>query len=159
VGDLVFGYGSLLHAAGAVPCTLPGHRRVWGVAMDNAVAIPGYKRYRDAHGDYPDVCVAFVDLEPDPRAVVEGVLLPAPELAALDARERNYVRADVTGLVGGAPDVRVWVYVGREDSRERLRAARAAGRAVVQRAYVEAVALEPDGLPVLDLERVNLPSG
>jgi hypothetical protein len=158
VADHVFGYGSLVHADGAIPATLRGHRRVWGVAMDNAEAIPGYKRYRDPRdGSYPDVCVAFVDLEPDPRGVVEGALLPAPDLAALDARERNYARADVTDLVEGAPGGRVWAYVGREDSRERLMAARAAGRAVVQAAYARAVGLPHDGLPALDLVRVELP--
>ena len=158
MADHVFAYGSLVRAGEAVPCTLRGYRRVWGVAMDNAQAIPGYKRYRDRSGAYPDVCVAFVDLEADPRAVVEGVVLPTPDLQALDARERNYARLDVTAHVDGAPDGRVWAYVGREDSRERLRVARAAGRAVIQRAYADAVGLEPD-LPVLDLLRVDLPSG
>ncbi|MEA2293858.1 MAG: hypothetical protein QOE86_1497 [Solirubrobacteraceae bacterium] len=170
-GDHVFGYGSLAAQPGAVPCVLHDHRRHWGVAMDNAQAIPGYKRYRDRDG-YPDVCVAFLDLEPAAGTVVHGICLPAVDLAALDARERNYVRVDVTELVDGGSPGRVWAYAGRDDSRERLRRARAAGRAVVARAYAQAVerafadlgllaayraSTVPHGLPVLDLERVELP--
>jgi hypothetical protein len=160
VPDLVFGYGSLVAVPGAVHAVLRGHRRCWGVAMDNARRIPGYKRYRTPEGTYPDVCVAFLDLEPAPSATVDGVCLSVPDLDTLDARERNYTRVDVTDLVQGAPAGRVWAYLGRDDSRERLRVARAAGRAVVQRAYEREVAhldAVPHGLPVLDLVRVDLP--
>jgi hypothetical protein len=160
VADHVFGYGSLAgEADDAVPCRLRGWRREWGVAMDNAVAIPGYKRYRDGEGRFPDVCVAFLDVQPAAGAAVDGVCLAAADLGALDDRERNYARVEVTDAVEGAPPGRVWVYAGRPDSRERLRAARAAGRAVVVRGYADRVArfAVPHDLPVLDLQRVDLP--
>ena len=99
--DYVFGYGSLawdprrpIHQA-----ELRGTRRVWGVAMDNTRDIPGYKHYRCRRdGSRPEVCVAFLDLEPAPGEAVNGICLAVtPErLAELDERERNYVRVDVT---------------------------------------------------------------
>lgn len=174
----VFGYGSLSAEAGARPAWLRGHRRVWGVAMDNAVTIPGYKVYRDADGSRPDVCVAFLDLEraDDDADQVNGVLLSADatRLAQLDARERNYARVEVTAAIVDPPG-RVWAYVGRADARERLRAARAAGRAVVHEQYARDVeagfaALGPEalaayrastvasGLPSRSLRRVPVPA-
>jgi hypothetical protein len=167
----VFGYGSLVAGAG-VPARLREHRRVWGVAMDNTVDLPGYKLYLDRDGGRPAVCVAFLDVEPAPRATADGLCVPvdAAALEALDLRERNYERVDVTGLVdAGEPLGRVWTYRGRADSRARLRAARAEGRAVIARDYLtaveagfraalgEAAAISPDGLPVRDLRRVDLP--
>jgi len=64
---------------------------------------------------------------------VEGVLLdvPAAELAALDARERNYVRGAVE-LEGGE---RAWTYLGTAEGRARA----GAQPVVVQRAYLDAV--------------------
>lgn len=115
----VFAYGSLV-AAGGRAATLPGHRRTWGVAMDNAVALPGYKRYRDpGTGAFPDVRVAFLDVAEDAWAQVDGVLLSveAAALAALDARERNYDRVAVE-LAGG---LRAWCYVGSAAGRARAR--------------------------------------
>lgn len=152
----VFAYGSLAAHAQARPATLPGLRRTWGVAMDNSVAIPGYKVYEDPQsGARPPVCVAFLDVEDDPRARLRGALVPVgPEtLAALDVRERNYTRAAIrTG---------VWIYRGREEARRRARAALAAGRLVVQRQYLEAVTaalgeVEPPPCPVVDLRRRDL---
>src|SRR3954468_18638743 len=100
MADHVLAYGSLADdvAAGAPPAVLHAHRRVWGVAMDNTRTIPGYKLYRCPDGGRPDVCVAFLDLEPDPHGRVDGVLLQADDavLAALDQRERQYRRVDVT---------------------------------------------------------------
>jgi hypothetical protein len=61
----VFGYGSLAAWAGRgeALAELAGARRVWGVAMDNRVEIPGYKVYVDpADGSRPPVHVAFLDL-------------------------------------------------------------------------------------------------
>ena len=178
-GPFVFGYGSLAaeHRRCAV-VRLRGWRRAWGVAMDNTVDIPGYKSYRlRADGSRPAVYVAFVDIEPDPGAVVTGVCMPVGEddLAALDRRERNYDRVDVSGAIDGAPG-RVWAYVGSEAGRERLRAGRRAGTAVISRDYLDAVlaglaAVAPDpvealrrspaelGLAVLDLERVEIAAG
>jgi cation transport regulator ChaC len=154
--EYVFGYGSLawegccpLHQA-----ELRGTRRVWGVAMDNTEDIPGYKHYRRRRdGSRPEVCVAFLDLEPADGSVNGVCLGVTPErLALLDERERQYV--------------------GRVESRARLRRARARSRAVVSREYREHVlrgfaalgrdalaafrrSTELDGLPVLDLVRVD----
>ena len=173
----MFGYGSLawdgrrpVHQA-----ELRGTRRVWGVAMDNTEDIPGYKHYRCRRsGSRPEVCVAFLDLEPAPEEAVNGVCLEVTSggLAALDRRERNYVRVDVTDRLWPRPPGRVWAYVGRAESRARLRRARARSRAVVSREYREHVlrgfaalgrdalarfwrSSELGGLPVVDLVRVD----
>jgi len=174
--EYVFGYGSLawdgrcpLHQA-----ELRDTRRVWGVAMDNTEDIPGYKHYRCRDGSRPEVCVAFLDLEPAEGEAVNGICLAAtPErLAALDRRERNYVRVEVTESLDPRPPGRTWAYVGRPESRARLRRARARSRAVVSREYREHVlrgfaalgrdalaafrrSTEPGGLPELDLVRVD----
>lgn len=177
MAEHVFGYGSLVAAAGAVECELRGHRRLWGVAMDNAVTLPGYKLYLEPGGGRPDVCVAFLDVEPDgTAAAVNGTCLPvdAAALAALDRRERNYLRVDVTDALDGAPPGRVWTYTGHPEARDRLAQARALGRAVVARSYAHDVergfaalgahALAryrattlPHGLPEHELLRRDLP--
>ena len=123
--EFVFGYGSLAALGdGVAPsrtpraegfvCDLRGYRRQWGVAMDNSRDLPGYKHYTDAVGRRPPVFVCFLDIEPDPRTVVNGLCIPVDRgrLAVLDDRERNYERRDISALVdaGGA---RVWTYVGR----------------------------------------------
>jgi hypothetical protein len=172
----VFGYGSLVAAAPRV-ATLHGFRRVWGVAMDNRVAVPGYKVYELPDGTRPPVDVAFLDLEPVGGAAVDGGVLAvdAVALAALDARERQYRRIDVTAAVDPAPGAPVWAFVGREPGRARVARGRAGGDEVVlQRAYVELVeaafaslgperleryraSTEPPPFPVLELARVDLP--
>ena len=145
----VFGYGSLV-VPGAEPFVLEGWRRVWGVAMDNRVAIPGYKVYEDpATGERPAVFVAFLDLVPDPRGATAGTLLDAPDLAALDRRERNYRR---TALRDG-----VVAYLGTPDARRRLSAAVAEGTAVITREYLRRVSWPgAPPLPVCDLRRIDL---
>jgi hypothetical protein len=175
--EYVFAYGSLAwEGRGRVhQAELRGTRRVWGVAMDNTEDVPGYKHYRCRRdGSRPEVCVAFLDLEPADGEAVNGVCLEAtPErLAAWDPRERNYVREDVTERLSPRPPGRAWAYVGRAESRARLRRARARSRAVVSREYREHVlrgfaALGRDalgrfwgsthlcGLPVVDLVRVD----
>jgi hypothetical protein len=144
--------------------------------MDNTVDRPGYKFFRDPRdGSRPAVFVAFADLEPAPGGEVNGVCVPVASgaLGALDARERNYERVDVSDLVPDPPG-RVWAYLGSPAGRERLARGVAAGRAVVVRGYVEGVqagfrSLGPaehaafvsstdfGGLPVVALERVDLP--
>jgi hypothetical protein len=167
MADHVFAYGSLADDLGirARAATLYAHRRVWGVAMDNSRTIPGYKVFRLPDGVRPDVCVAFLDLEPHAGAAVDGVLIPvtSQDLEALDRRERQYHRMDVTDTVADAPPGRVYAYLGREESRERLRRARRAGRAVVAAGYARAVArfaatTVPHGLPEWELVRVDLPA-
>jgi gamma-glutamylcyclotransferase (GGCT)/AIG2-like uncharacterized protein YtfP len=173
VNAYVFGYGSLVaEGEGCHIAVLRGHRRVWGVAMDNRVDLPGYKLYRRrSDGSRPPVYVAFLDIEPDRGAAVTGTCIPVdePRLAALDDRERNYTRVDVTELVAGARGS-VWAYVGSAAGRARLREGVAARRAVVSRDYRDGVlaalaAIAPDEAaavqrspPVLDLERVEVPA-
>jgi hypothetical protein len=169
----VFGYGSLVREGSGVLATLPGHRRVWGVATDNVRMIPGYKMYLNrSDRSRPDVYVAFVDLKPDPSHSVAGLVRPVtePELAQLDRRERNYDRVEVTDLIEGDFGGPVWTYRGSPEGRARLRRGRAEGRAVVSQAYLEKVhaGLLPLGggeyerfladsdLPVWDLDRVDL---
>lgn len=178
--DWVFGYASLVadHAGdGAVAATLSGYRRIWGVAADNTQTIPGYKMYISrADGSRPAVFVAFLDLESDDEAAVNGLARPvdAAQLAALDLRERNYDRIEVTEAVRGIDDGplrvdgRVWAYMGSAGGRARLREGVAVGTAVVSRDYLQKVraALSPlpdadplpDGLPVWDLDPVPLPA-
>jgi hypothetical protein len=172
----VFGYASLVALPGTRPATLRGHRRVWGVAMDNSVAVPGYKVYESPTGGRPACAVAFLDLEADAGTDVDGALVAVDDagLAALDARERQYRRVAVA--VDPAPDGGpVWTYVGRGPGRARVAAGRAGDAAVViQRAYAELVerafAARGDGalaryrastesppFPVVELARVDLP--
>jgi dephospho-CoA kinase len=161
--EWVFGYGSLAsveHSGHSRRAVLHGGRLSWGVAMDNAVAIPGYKVWEDAAtGERPDVRVAFLALElvaDRSGGDVPGVLVPARDLAALDARERNYERVDVTERVEPSPSPagRVWAYVGHAAARERVHR----GPVVVARSYlalVPASAPSPS-MPVADLVRVDL---
>jgi hypothetical protein len=168
---LVFGYGSLVDGP-VLPAVLPGWRRTWGIAMDNAVDLPGYKHYEvPGTGERPAVIVAFLDVapDPDPAAEVPGVVFEASddELRALDRRERNYAGVDVETSEGPAV-----VFTGLPESRARVARGVAEGRCVVQRAYLEGVragfeALEPGGAarfddttgalpgPVVDLVRVD----
>ncbi len=168
----VFGYGSLVaEGEGCHVATLRGYRRTWGVAMDNAVDLPGYKHYLlRSDGSRPAVHVAFLDVVADPACSVTGICLPVDRrrLAELDARERNYSRVDVTALVDQAHGT-VWSYVGSEDGVTRFLEGVAAGRAVVSRDYFDGVAAalraiapgEEDALcespPLLDLERIQNP--
>jgi dephospho-CoA kinase len=173
----IFGYGSLVTAPAAVRAVLRDHRRVWGVAMDNTVEVPGYKVYALPDWTRPRLAVAFLDLEEARGADVEGALLAvdAVQLAALDARERQYERIDVTALVDPAPDGTVWAYLGRTPGRARVAAGRAGtAKVAIQRSYVELVetafaawgedalarfraSTEPPPFPVLDLTRIDLP--
>jgi cation transport regulator ChaC len=169
----VFGYASLVHdhaGGGAVPAVLEGWRRTWGVATDNTRSIPGYKMYLDRRdGSRPAVYVAFLDVERDPGGRVRGLATPVDEerLAELDVRERNYDRTDVSGQVRGVEGT-AWTYVGSAEGRARLRQGTEAGAAVISRDYLEKVrrgfgGLDeadplPEGLPVWDLDRVDLPA-
>lgn len=158
--DWVFAYGSLLGGP-RHPALLTGRRRAWTVAMDNRVALPGYKVYEDRSGRRPPVLVAFLDLVVDASAFVEGGLLrvDADMLGALDRRERQYRRVEVTDRVEGLPPrARVWTYVGRAHSR--LRVHRAGAPIVVHDAYARAAAAAgapPPPFPVRPLRPVDLP--
>ena len=150
----VFGYGSLLARgavpAGAVPCALRGHRRHWGVAMDNRLDLPGYKHYLAPDGSRPEIFVAFLDLRPDPGASVDGLAIPVADeaLPALDARERNYERVEIEPPAAVAGPV--YTYRGSAAGRERLREGLATGTARISRAYADAIRA---GYAALGLER------
>jgi hypothetical protein len=175
----VFGYGSLVAVAGTRPAVLREHRRTWGVAMDNRVAVPGYKVYELPDGARPAAAIAFLDVEPAAGIAVNGCLLPvdAEALATLDARERQYRRIDVTAAIDPPPapaDGPVWTYAGRPEGRARVAAGRAGTTTVlIQRAYVDLVeaafaalgadelahyraSTEPPPFPVTELARVDL---
>jgi cation transport regulator ChaC len=174
----VFGYGSLVDAhPQQIECHLEGHRRSWTVAMDNRVDLPRYKYFVDpATGSRPAVCVTFLNIEPDPGGAVNGIAFPATDaaIAALDERERNYARCDVTSMLREDVGETVYAFVGRPDARERFVRASDQGRAVVSEAYLGGVldgfarlgelALEAFGrstdappCPVVALQRVDLP--
>jgi dephospho-CoA kinase len=184
---MVFGYGSLVATPGFIPsreshergyvCDLVGYRRRWDVAMDNSATIPGYKYFADrATGERPAVYVAFLDVAPCDRSAVNGLAFPvtADELAALDRRERNYERAEVTEAISPRPDARVWAFVGSAEARERFEAGARAGTAVVSAEYLRGVeqgferlgpeeatrfaaSTDPPACRELDLIRVDLP--
>ena len=167
--QFIFGYGSLAAFAMGLPARLEGHRRTWGVAMDNRITIPGYKYYRRPDDNSrPAVFVAFLDIVADADAATSGALLSVDDaaLSSLDRRERNYERVEVTGAIRDPPGT-VWAYRGTGDGRERLRIGRLAGSAVIARSYLEHVRrgfdaleidadIDPHPLPVVDLERVDL---
>ena len=175
----VFGYGSLLpRLAPGIPCVLHEYRRGWDVAMKNRVTVPGYKYYADpATGERPDVFVAFLNIRPEPGSRVSGVAFEVDprEFPALDRRERNYARRDVTELIEGEVPGRVWAYVGTPAARRRLARGVAAGTAVVSREYLDAVraglhsndpgvleefeaTTDPLDLPVRELRRIDVPA-
>jgi hypothetical protein len=173
----VFGYASLVAAPTVARAVLRGHRRVWGVAMDNALELSGYKVYALPDGTRPPLAIAFLDLEEADDAEVEGALLAvdAAGLAAFDARERQYERLDVTARIEPALDGPVWTYVGRAPGRARVAAGRAHTAPIaIQRSYLELVeaafaslgedalaryraSTEPPPFPVCDLTRIDLP--
>ena len=175
--DWLFAYGSLLPAGhavlpeGAVATDLHGWRRSWSVAMDNSVDLPGYKHYVAPDGHRPDLMVCYLDIDERPEAVVNGVALEvgADELPALDARERNYQRRDVSGQLSVRLDGRVWAYVGRRAGRARAERGRREQRLAIASSYLERVLAgfdalrqrrrfealtEPAGVPVADLSLV-----
>jgi cation transport regulator ChaC len=151
----VFAYGSLVHpdqlralaaehglAGEARLAILEGYRRAWDVAMDNRLDLPGYKFYRDAQtGERPPLRVTFLNIEPASGAWVNGVVLPVSPrvLDALDRRERNYRRVDVTAHLELSLPGTVWAYSAREEALARYRRGLEADTAVIARAYLETV--------------------
>jgi gamma-glutamylcyclotransferase (GGCT)/AIG2-like uncharacterized protein YtfP len=129
--------------------------------MDNTRDLPGYKHYLDPEtGERPAIYVAYLDLAPDPKSCVRGVVFPvdAPTLEALDQRERNYERREVT--VEPSPEGRVWAYFGTAAARERFERGRAQGTAVVDRDYYERVksgSIERPPVPIRPLTRIDAP--
>lgn len=152
----VFGYGSLVELANLqaflgrrlepdayAAAELRDYRRVWNVAMDNRVVIPGYAKVFEEPGSgrRPDVRVTFLNVEPYPGSAVNGIVfrVDADELERIDRREWNYDLVDVTGFVATALPGRVLTSVAKPEAVARYERGRAEGKAVVQRAYHEGV--------------------
>lgn len=154
--DYVFGYASLVafEDAGALPGRLRGFRRYWGVAMNNWEGGKGVKHWLDREtGERPRIRVAYLDIYEQAGLAVNGLALPvdAERLVALDRREVNYERVEVTEAFEGAASGRVFTYIGLDAACERCRQGTAAGDVFVSRDYAAAVrrafeCLGPDAL-------------
>jgi hypothetical protein len=160
--QFVFGYGSLTSELAGAAVVLRGYRRIWGVAMENARDLPGYKHYRlRSDGSRPDVFVAFVDLRAQRGGSVRGrcVAVDDAALEILDRRERNYRRVDVTADVDPPPAGTVWAYLGSAPARKRFRAGRRSGSTVVSRDYLQLVRAGIAALGLGELEEFERSSG
>jgi hypothetical protein len=148
----VFGYASLvgmrepLLAEGVEHAPrlgrLRGYRRRWGAAMNNWEGGDAVKHFLDREtGERPHIRVAYLDIEPSEGKTVNGLAIPvdATRLAALDAREVNYSRLDVSSAFEPAVPQRVFAYIGTEEARERCRQGGADGNVVVSRDYATGV--------------------
>lgn len=145
----VFGYGSLvavdvgepgIDGAAARPGTLKNWRRGWNVAMDNASAESDTKHFLDPDtGQRPDIYVAWLNVYQRTGAHVNGVFLPttAAALAALDLRERNYRRVEVSEGASLATHLPIWTYTGLAAGVERFRVGLATGALFVSSDYHE----------------------
>lgn len=184
----VFGYASLvaLRDPVAVEGTelpplggrLRGFRRSWGVAMDNWDAVNDHKHFVDPESrERPALRVAYLDVDPQEGATVNGLALPVDEarLAELDAREVNYDRIEVSdgfepadAAAGRSNDAAtfdatapVYTYRGSAAARERRRRGAEEGNACISAEYAALVcdsfaALGPDALA--EYERTTDPS-
>lgn len=163
MSDFVFGYASLVgfDEPAALPGRLNGFRRFWGAAMDNWDAVNDPKHFVDPEtGERPRIRVAYLDIYEQEGSSVNGLALPVDEarLAALDEREVNYERVDVSGAFeasGGERNDRhgaVFTYTGTEAARERCRAGIAESNICVSAGYVAALrsAFERLGTGALD---------
>jgi hypothetical protein len=164
----VFAYGSLAELRDPlvidgkeldpVPGRLIGFRRLWGVAMNNWEEYPARKHFVDPESSQaPPVRVAFLDVEEEPGATVNGLAIPvdAERLAALDLRERRYDRRDVSAAFEPALPHQVFLYTGRRDARERARLDFSEAPIVISDEYLARVrrafeALGPDALAEYD---------
>lgn len=148
----VFGYGSLVAMRDPVrvggvllepaPGRLRGFRRAWGVAMDNRAAAPASKHYVEvASGETPSVRVAFLDLEECDGEAVRGLAVPADaeRLAALDVREANYTRVDVSAWFEPQLALPVFTYRGTPAARARCRVPPTDPELCVSAGYLEEV--------------------
>jgi dephospho-CoA kinase len=158
--DYVFGYASLvgLADAEAAPGRLRGYRRFWGAAMNNWEGGDGVKHWLDREtGERPHIRVAYLDVKPGDGGLVNGIAIPAgaARLAALDAREVNYRRVEVTAAFEGPAPGRVFTYVGLDAARERCSEGAREGNVFVSSAYFASVRrafdlLAPDALAEFD---------
>ena len=142
--DYVFGYASLvaLEDADALPGRLRGFRRRWGVAMNNWEGGEEVKHWLDREtGERPHIRVAYLDIYEQADSAVNGLALPVDRerLRALDARELNYERVEVTDAFEPAVDGRVFTYVGLDAARERCRRGAEDGDICVSAEYIGGV--------------------
>jgi hypothetical protein len=148
----VFAYGSLAELRDSlrlgdeelrpVPGRLSGFRRFWGVAMNNWEEAPSRKHFVDPETRQPPrVRVAFLDIEEEAGAAVNGLAIPVDteRLAALDLRERRYTRRDVSAEFDSALPHTLYAFLGREDARERTRPDYSDEPIVVSEEYLERV--------------------
>ena len=180
----VFGYGSLV-APASLARTIGRTVRLGDDAFEAALA--GYGRRWNygtmVEGESIDEpgrtwTVVALGLEASSSESVNGLIARVDEgdLAALDRRERNYDRVDVTDLITvvGHAVSSVVTYVPRPDPVERFEAARAAGSAAISKRYWDLVdgafaalgtsqrdryhATTPDaGIPVVELHERFVP--
>jgi cation transport regulator ChaC len=152
----VFAYGSLMDAESAsvtlgrlpvlTQARLMGYRTAWNVA---AQINEGSHTDRTAHyadGGIYNGLIVPIGLERGDAYTTSGMLLEvtSAELLALDAREINYDRSEVTEQVewleGNAPNEPyiVYAYVPKPTSVEMLhRAADSGTKVVVMRSYID----------------------
>ena len=187
----VFGYGSLVDIDQLARfvgreikshewtiCRLRGYRRLWNIAMDNIVDLPGYKYYIDAKTRVrPRIFVTFLNIQPCENRAINGIAfrISAEELHMLDIRERNYDRIGVDGMLDRELPAPCWVYVGTDEAERRYQEGLRNNNACIDRNYYEAVEAafathgsaflaefhgSTDGVPVpmRDLRVVPLPS-
>ena len=121
--------------------------------MDNSRDLPGYKYYVDPEtGERPAIYVAYLDLVPDPHSAVNGIVFRPENLNALDSRERNYERRDITADLTPPTGGRTWAYFGRPAAKERFQHARTQQTAVISREYLAAVR---DGFARLGVDQLK----
>jgi cation transport regulator ChaC len=149
----VFGYGSLVDPSSLgrtlgrpvevgvdfVEAGLRGWGRRWNYGVGHVSAT-----WRAADGCMvQDGVIVALGIVPSPADHVNGIIarVSERELAALDVRERDYDRVDVTHQVsitatGTGPAVaRIVTYAPRTSAIERYRSARDAGRAGIRDTY------------------------
>jgi cation transport regulator ChaC len=146
--NYVFGYASLVAVSepGAVPGRLRGYRRRWGAAMNNWEGGEEVKHFLDRDsGERPRIRVAYLDIYEQADLTVNGLALPVDpaRLTALDAREVNYARIEVSAAFEASTEAaaptaigRVFTYIGLDAARERCRQGAADGNVFVSRDYV-----------------------
>lgn len=155
----VFGYASLVALSESLstgdaehpplPGRLRGYRRFWGAAMNNWEGGAEVKHFLDRDsGERPRIRVAYLDLYERSGSAVNGLALPADtaRLAALDAREVNYARVEVSAAFEPAISQPVYTYVGLDAARERCRQGTADGNVFAGRDYVSGVRRAFEGL-------------
>ena len=127
-------------------------------------------------GERLDGYIAVVNIRPAPGQAVNGIAfrVSEAELAALDRRERNYDRIEVTNRLDVTLDTRVWTYRGKLAAEARFAEGVASGTAVINSAYHTLVHLafeshgpdfladylattDPPEIPLRPLQRVPTP--